>query len=317
MTKRLVLLIALAACHKKREAEVHEVVEVVSIKTNDSEHLDATVKVMPPSPGTLVIELIDDTSPTKQRCTARIKIDKLGADGTATATGPLDGKCKRPIQPAGFYAKVTFERGADKPVLTSQKVYIPGYFGGTNQLVDAAQLEQEINARVKAAAPPEQPHPSAEVDGIVATVVKTIDSVPAAAPDATIACPPALHGKLYLLPFELALAIRNHTGLTGWALDVDLVQKDPVYDLVRYRHGEDYQPASALVGKTPAFVRITEIAIPGGASKKGVYAGGIYVLGDDGKIACQAPVKIELTANDRASWATQTREKLEAQLATL
>lgn len=317
MTKHLVLVLALAACHKQREAEVHETVEVMSLKTVDAVTLDAAVKVMPPQPGTLVVEFIDDTSPLKQHCTAKIALDKFAADGSTTGKGALTPTCKRPIQPAGFYARVTYVRGGDKPVLTAPKVYIPGFFGGTNTLIDAKQLEQDILARVKQAAPPEQPSPNAEIDKIVAAIMKSVDSVPASVPDATIACPADKHGQLYLLPMDLALAVRNHQPLQGWALDVDLAEKDPIYELVRYRHGEAYQPAPALAGKTPAFLRVTDLAIPSGASTKGLYAGGLYVIGDDGKVACQTAIKIETTANDRASWATQTRAKLAAQLANL
>ena len=315
--KKLVLMLAVAACSKKEASgpTAEATFDLVEMKTTDAVNLTVSIHVVPPEPGQLSVELVDDTSPVKQHCAAKIHVAKFDANNVAEVTGTLEPRCRRPIEPAGIYARVAFDRPG-KPTLLAKNVMIPGMFGGTHALVDAHALEKAIVDRVAAARPPVQPNPDAAIDRFVTRLTDVVDSIPAAAPTAPTKCPPALHGKLFLVPFEFALAIRNKTPAgNGWLLDVDLSQKDPIYDVARYAAGQVYgtetkQRLEYLADKAPIFLRITNVALPDGTSTKGLLEGGLFAF-DKGELACATAVKLEVTAADRAAFQTTMRAKLD------
>jgi hypothetical protein len=315
--KKLVLMLAVAACSKKEAPgpTAETTFDLVEMKTTDAVNLTVSLHVMPPEPGQLTVEFFDDTSPVKQHCTATIPVAKFDANNLAEVTGKLEPRCRRPIEPAGIYARVAYDRPG-KPSLVAKNVMIPGMFGGNRTLVDAKALEKAIVDRVAAAKPPVQPNPDPAIDGFVARITEVVDSIPAAPPAAPSRCPPALHGKLFLVPFDFALAIRNKTPVgNGWLLDVDLSQKDPIYDVARYASGQDYPRETAqrlayLADKAPVFLRMTDVAIPDGKSTTGKLVGGLYAF-DKGALACAIAVKLEVTAPDRAGFQTAMRAQLD------
>ena len=321
--KLLALMLALGACGKKAPpAPASDATfEVIEMKTIDPVSLTVSIHVVPPEPGTLSVDFFDDTSPVKQHCAAKLAVATFDKNNVAEVTGKLEPRCRRPIEPAGMYAKVAYAR-AGKPSLEAKNVMIPGIFGGNRTLVDAKALEKAILDRVAAARPPVQPNPDPAIDRFSARIVDVVDSVPATPPAGPTKCPAALHGKLFLVPFEFALAIRNKTQLgNGWLLDVDLSQKDPIYDVVRYASGQVYAPETKqrldyLADKTPAFLRIDNLAIPDGKSTKGLLEGGLYAF-DKGELACATAVKLEVTAADRAAYQTAMRAKLDKLLLDL
>ena len=319
MTKLAPFLLAATACSGKATPPARELFEVKSMKTIDAVTLTAEVRMSPPAPGTLKVDFYDDLSPVKQHCAGTVKIDTFDADGNAKVAVPLAPRCKRPREPAGFYAHVSFARAA-KPELEAAKVMVPGYLGGTNALVVPRELQEQIEKRWKAAQPVPQPNPDPAIDKLIATIGGNLDAVPVTPEPRP--CPPALHGKLFLISYDHALAIRNHTAIgAGWALDVDAAQKDVAYELLKYAHGDAYAPetramVTALEGRSPVYLRLTDVAIPDGKTPRGKLVGGLYAF-DQGALACAGAIDLTIDAKDRASFETQARAKVAARVSEL